>query len=299
MEKINKIEYFLNEIHRNEIKNQIFYLYGHEEGYEKVLSYNYGYLPFCINEELKITKHIVPSENTIIRSNIKREATNYIVIHNTGMAHPSATAKGLDEYIHTTTRAASWHFSIDDKEAFQQIPLDEVGWHAGDGRRKYPEIWLNDKGFHLGGGNMCSIGIESCVYKGVNFNKVMQNAARLTADLLIKYNLGINAVKQHYDFSAKNCPEVIREAKRWDEFIHLVKLDYYRKTELKDVEFVFKSLNPDILDDTGAVINHPGDKKEVAYQVKVVYDGKTEIFNFKTTVDSLADGFLEDRNEGY
>ncbi len=299
MEKITKIKYFLDQIHQDEIKNQIFYLYGYEEGFEKVLSYNYGYLPFCINEDLKITEHIVPSENTTIRSNIKRESTNYIVIHNTGMAHPSATAKGLDEYIHTTKRAASWHFSVDDREAFQQIPIDEVGWHAGDGRNKYPNVWLNEKGFHLGGGNLCGVGIESCVYKGVDFNMVMRNVARLTADLLIQYNLGINSIKQHYDFSAKNCPEVIREAKRWDEFIHLVKLEYYRKTELSDVSFSFKSLNPDVLDNTGAIINHPGNGKEISYQVNVAYDGMKEVLEYKTKVSRLSSGFMEDTNEIY
>lgn len=299
MEKITKIKYFLDQIYKKEINNQVFYLYGHEEGYEKVLSYNYGYLPFCIDEDLKITEHIVSSENTTIRSNRKRETTNYIVIHNTGMAHPSATAKGLDEYIHTTTRAASWHFSVDDKEAFQQIPIDELGWHAGDGLNKYPKIWLNDKGFHLGGGNLCGVGIESCVYKGVNFNKVMRNVAKLTADLLIQYNLGINAVKQHYDFSSKNCPQVIREAKRWDELIHLIKLEYYRKTQLKDVVFNFKSLEPEIMDDFGAIINHPIKSKEISYQVKVVYDDKNEVFEYKTKVSRLSSGFVEDNNEIY
>ncbi|HHX78618.1 MAG TPA: hypothetical protein GX695_02560 [Acholeplasmataceae bacterium] len=299
MEMINKIKYFLDQIHKNEIKNQVFYLYGHEEGYEKVLSYNYGYLPFYIDEDLKMTEHIVPAENTIIRSNRKRESTNYIVIHNTGMAHPSATAKGLDEYIHTTKRAASWHFSIDDKEVFQQIPMDEVAWHAGDGLTKYPNLWLNDKGFHLGGGNLSGVGIESCVYKGVNFNKVMRNVAKLAADLLIKYNLGINAIKQHYDFSSKNCPEVIREAKRWDELIHLIKLEYYKKTQLNDVIFTFESLDPEVMDNYGAIINHPIKEKEITYQVKVQFDGCIEVFKYKTSVSSLVNGFLEGKNEIY
>ncbi|MFA5482488.1 MAG: N-acetylmuramoyl-L-alanine amidase [Bacilli bacterium] len=299
MEKIRKIKYFLDQLHQDEIKNQVFYLFGYEKGYEKVLSYNYGYLPFCMVDDLKITEHIVPSKNTTIRSNIKRKSTNYIVIHNTGMAHPTATAKGLDEYIHTTTREASWHFSVDDKEAFQQIPIDEVGWHAGDGRNIYPEVWLNDKGFHLGGGNLCGIGIESCVYKGVDFNKVLRNLANLTADLLIKYNLGINAIKQHYDFSSKNCPQVIREAKRWDEFIHLVKLELYRKTQLNDVIFSFKSLDPDVMDNFGAIINHPNKEKEISYQVTVNYEGKTEIFKYKTKIARLDYGFMEDKNEIY
>lgn len=287
IKKWDQIEYFLNKIHNPKIQNQKFFLFGHEEGFEMVESINYGYLPFYNKEEVKVTVSIVPETNTTIRSNILRENTNYIVIHNTGMAAPSATAKGLDEYIHTTTREASWHYSLDDKEAFQQIPLDEVGWQAGDGRRKYGELWENGSGKHIGGGNLNGIGIESCVYAGVDFNMVLRNLAKLTSKLLLEYNLQIEDVKQHFHFSGKNCPQVIREANRWKEFIELVEIELYARKYLNDVELNFVSNNPDILDNFGKVVKHPIYEKEISYRVEVKYNNEKREFSFTSLLEEF------------
>ncbi len=289
MDIFKKIEFFLNEIHKDEVVNYPFYLFGYEEGYEKVPSYNNGYLPFYNAEDLKITEHFLPLENTLNRPNIKREVTEYIVIHDTGMAHPSATAKGLDEYQHIATRQASWHFSVDDYEAYQELPLDEVAWHAGDGDTHYPETWLNEKGFHLGGGNHSGIGIETCIYQGIDFTRAMRNVAKLTANLLIKFNLSTNAVKQHSDFSGKNCPQTMRTAGRWDEFMQLVNLEYYKSTRLADVDFEFISLNPEFLDNEGYVVKHPKQDMVVTYEVEVTHNGEIRRYQYKTKIKKLSD----------
>ena len=71
------------------------------------------------------------------------------------------------------------------------------------------ETWILTKVYNkecIGGGNLNSIGIESCVYQGVDFNMVMRRLAKLTAMLLITYHLTSKDVKQHYDFSGKKLP---------------------------------------------------------------------------------------------
>ncbi len=279
-----KIESFLDKINVKEIKNQKFTLYGSELGYEYVPSQNIGYLPFYDEKEMEIIVDLLPDDSPL-KPNTLRKETKYIVIHNTGMAHPSATAKGLNEYIHTTTRVASWHFSIDDKETYQQLGIDEVGWHAGDGSRTYLETWSGG----IGGGNQNGIGIESCVYEGVDFNKVMRRLAKLTAMLLIKYDLDIQAVKQHNDFSGKDCPQVIRHANRWEELLDLIRLEYFAQTELKDVHFEWISLNPEIMDNEGTVINHPGNETTINYKVKVTYQGETKEFTYQSKLLKLND----------
>lgn len=281
MDKWQQIESFLNKINLKEIINQKYYLYGYEEGYEKVPSENIGYLPFYDHSEM-IIKESLLDDNSKLKPNRKRNATKYITIHNTGMAHPSATAKGLAEYIHSTDRIASWHFSIDDKETYQHLALDEVGWHAGDGSHTWQEKYYN-KGYNqecIGGGNENSIGIESCVYQGVDFNMVMRRLAKLTAKLLIKYDLTSKDVKQHNDFSGKNCPEVIREAKRWEEFLSLVELELTAQKYFPGVTFKWKSLSPAVMDDAGRVINHPGAETEIKYQVEVEDNKTSKIFIF-------------------
>ena len=285
MEKWQKIEAFLNKINVKEIKNQAYFLYGYEEGYEKVPSENQGYLPFYNHLKMEIKQSLLPNDSKL-KPNTKRKETKYITIHNTGMAHPSATAKGLADYIHTTDRIASWHFSIDDKETYQHLELDEVGWHAGDGGHTWNERYFN-KTYNkecIGGGNLNSIGIESCVYQGVDFNMVLRRLAKLTAMLLIKYQLTLQDVKQHYDFSGKNCPQVIREANRWEEFLFLVDLELFAQKELQDVTFHWKSLSLDIMDDGGKVIHHPNKEVKINYQVEVEYNNIRKIYFFESTL---------------
>ena len=277
-----KIENFLERINVKEVKNQKFYLYGWEEGYQRIPTQNIGYLPFYDQKEMEIKVDLLP-DSSPLKPNTLRTATKYVVIHNTGMGHPTATAEGLNEYIHTTDRIASWHFSIDDKETYQHLGLDEVGWHAGDGSTTY----LNPGSGGIGGGNQNGIGIESCVYAGVDFNKVMRRLAKLAAMLLIEYDLGINDVKQHYDFSGKDCPQVIRQSQRWNELLELIRLEYFAQTELKDVSFEWISLNPEIMDNEGTVINHPGEETEISYKVKVTYNGETKEYTFNSKLLEL------------
>ncbi|HQM07492.1 MAG TPA: N-acetylmuramoyl-L-alanine amidase [Bacilli bacterium] len=266
----SKIEDFLDKINLSQIKTQKFYLYGYEVGYQTVPSENIGYLPFYDEKEMEIIQSILPDSSSL-KPNRMRSATKYIVIHNTGMAHPTATAKGLNEYIHSTTRVASWHFSIDDKETYQQLKLGEVGWHAGESN-----------------GNNYGIGIESCVYQGVDFNMVLRRLAKLSAKLLILYNLDLTDMKQHYDFSGKDCPQVIRHAGRWSELLYLIQLEYFAQTELQGVEFVWKSLTPEIMDDEGRVISHPGKEIALDYQVTVTFAGKTKVFTYTSTLQERA-----------
>ena len=231
-----KIEAFLSRIALPQVQNQQFILYGWESeadgfdgDYRYVPSYNFGYLPFYTTENVKITEDIIPISHAG-RPGTTRKSTNYITIHNTGMAHPQSTAEYLNKYIHTdTTREASWHFSVDDKEAYQHLPLTEVGWHAGDGSTQYGGYHYNDtyKKWCINGGNQNSVGLETCVYKGVDYNMTMRNTAKIVARLLIQFGLSTTQIRQHYDFAGKDCPQVLRHSGRWPEQLQLIELEYY------------------------------------------------------------------------
>ena len=132
----------------------------------------------------------------------------YITIHTT--ANPDVGAAAHASYIKGDAAAAipaSWHFTVDDKEIYQHLPLTENGWHCGDGTN--------------GTGNRQSIGVEICEYTNkARQDQAISNAAWLTAKLLTDYSLTIAAVKQHYDWSGKNCPRVLRaRASGWQDFL--------------------------------------------------------------------------------
>jgi hypothetical protein len=159
----------------------------------------------------------------------------YIVIHDTGMSGAADTAVGVDSYIHAQAnslsgRVASWHYSIDDTDCFQHVPNDEIAWHAGDGSHAYGTTYYNNdyKAWCIGGGNQNGIGIETCINFGGNYQKTLRRTAKLVATLLNEYGLGLDAIKQHNDFSGKGCPAVIRSSVgRWEEFLKMVEFQLF------------------------------------------------------------------------
>ena len=50
----------------------------------------------------------------------------------------------------------------------------------------------------------------------------MENAAALCAELMKAYDLRIEDIKQHHDFSGKDCPHRILSADRTEEFVKMV-----------------------------------------------------------------------------
>ncbi|WP_461369467.1 peptidoglycan recognition protein family protein [Candidatus Darwinibacter acetoxidans] len=146
----------------------------------------------------------------------------YITIHDTANTQTGADAKAHAAYVKSTAAAnipASWHFTVDDKVIYQHLPLKENGWHAGDGTN--------------GTGNRQSIGIEICENRDGNRAAAEANAAWLAAKLIKEVNTlkpFPACMKQHYDWSKKNCPAQIRGRKNgWANFLAAV--ESHLKTE--------------------------------------------------------------------
>ena len=147
------------------------------------------------------------------RPGMKLIGPKYITIHDT--ANP---AKGADALMHArylkgdeaANRPASWHFTVDDRNIVQHLPLDEVAWHAGDGSK--------------GPGNTSSIAIEICENADGDRAKAEANAAELVAYLLKQFGLPIDAVVQHNRWTGKDCPRIIRHRPGgWEAFLAAVK----------------------------------------------------------------------------
>ncbi|RWH65942.1 N-acetylmuramoyl-L-alanine amidase [Mesorhizobium sp.] len=130
-----------------------------------------------------------------------------VTIHNTDNSHPGANANAharalvtgslLGEYLR------SWHFTVDDVEIYRHIPIDEKAYHAG------PTA------------NASSIGVEICQNPDQNERLAYENAAWLAATLLHKIKATPNTgLRQHHDWTGKNCPGVIRGRRgAWEAFV--------------------------------------------------------------------------------
>ena len=127
----------------------------------------------------------------------------YITIHSTG--NPKSTARNERGWLTnpSNTRTASWHICVDEKEAVEAIPLNEVAWHAGDGN---------------GQGNRASIGIEIC--ESGNREKTLRNAVQLVAKLLKERGWGVDRLRRHFDWSGKICPRILQPNNwaGWEQF---------------------------------------------------------------------------------
>ena len=121
-----------------------------------------------------------------------------ITIHNTG--NPSSTARNERAWLTNPAndRTASYHIVVDEREAIECIPLNEVAWHAGDGN---------------GDGNRKSIGIEIC--ESGDYAKTLDNAATLVAKLLKDRGWGVDRLRRHFDWSGKICPRLMYDSGRW------------------------------------------------------------------------------------
>ena len=125
----------------------------------------------------------------------------YVVCHNTAN---DASATNEISYMIGNNNSVSYHLAVDDTYVIQGIPFNRNAWHAGDGSS--------------GLGNRYGIAVEICYSKsgGSKYTAAEENAVYVMARLLYQYDLGIDALKQHADFSAKNCPHRIRDEGRWN-----------------------------------------------------------------------------------
>ena len=140
------------------------------------------------------------------------------------------------------------------------------------------------------GGNLNSIGIETCVNYGTDLHLTWATTAKLIGTRLLPLNaLTPYAVKQHNTFSGKDCPMAMRHANLWEYFMELVWAEYTLYTEFKDFTFKFTSNNPDIIGESGQIIKFPEVETEVTYSIQVTKKDGTydKTFTFKSVVPAM------------
>jgi len=150
----------------------------------------------------------------------------YITIHSTGnrgataLQHARGMAAGAFRGKSKWNRTGymTWHFTVDDREAIQSLPLTIQGEHAD----------------HNGPGNVTSIGIEICEFRNARQQAAaVDRAARLTAWVMREKGIPLSHVVPHYHWPQrhfrnhqKNCPRILldggRPGPRWAAFLRRV-----------------------------------------------------------------------------
>jgi len=135
------------------------------------------------------------------------------------------------------------------------------------------------------GGNMNSIGIESCVNKGSDLWETWHITAKLVAQLMEENKLDITRVVGHHFYSAKNCPQPMMEndMEIWYKFVDLVKAEYALRTDFKDYTFKLELVG-------GGDEIRTAEKNEtqmITYTVTIKHAGLTETVTLSSVLNGL------------
>lgn len=174
--------------------------------------------------EKRLGYHLTNNPNRLMTS-----PPAFVTIHNTDNTSVGADADNHHRYLANDGwgRKVSWHYTVDEKQAIQHFRDERVTWHSG-----------------TTAGNESSISIElamdadkagEAMMGEANYRMTLINGAKLVALLLTEYNLTLADVRQHYDWSGKNCPSQIRRARygiTWDDFRGMVS-KYYDMLQAK------------------------------------------------------------------
>jgi len=192
----------------------------------------------------------------LVRSGILHEKTEYITYHDTGNHTPGANAQMHGNYMvgadNKNNRARSWHYTVDENQVIHHIPDNEVSWQ-GDSYTAYAK----------------SIGVETCVDFGSDLYKTWQRTGKLMAGLLVKHDLELTSIKQHYDWNQKNCPQTLRMNNLYKVAMGMVEAEYNVLKYLEGYNIEYVSLNPEYVDNTGKIIKLPSKPMRVGYKAIV------------------------------
>lgn len=134
------------------------------------------------------------------------------------------------------------------------------------------------------GGNRNSVGIETCINKGVDYNQVMRNTSNLVANLLVYYDLEPDRVLYHQHFSGKLCPQVMITNDILYNFHNMIENEYFILKYLPGVSISYESNNPELLNNEGKILQAVNEDTKVSYKVTVSYNGETKTYQKETII---------------
>lgn len=158
---------------------------------------------------MEINVKLVPMDSKR-RKGTKLKANKGVTIHEAGTPGAPAVNHANNQYNNKNATVNGWHFTVDDTEAWQSFPLDEVAEHSGK---------------RAGNDSTVAIEIADKVTTGEYWSKAVDNGARLAAWILKEKGFSQAVWKeniwQHNDWSGKDCPYQIRRGNpvNWQAFV--------------------------------------------------------------------------------
>ena len=132
-----------------------------------------------------------------------------------------STLKTTDNFVSTSASSTPPNST----SIFNSLGLATV---IKDGIYHIPYVYFNGtQGVYSIKGGGSSIGIETCVNDGSDIFYTWHLTAKLVALLLVQYDLGIDRVLFHNNFSGKQCPRTMIQNNMIDTFLKMVEIEYF------------------------------------------------------------------------
>ena len=154
---------------------------------------------------------MIPCHRTNYQSG-RAGTIQYLVLHYT--ANNGDTAKGNCNYFRNNPGLyVSSHYFVDETGWEQSVADADTAWHCGANTYKHPKCR-----------NSNSIGIELCSRKDIEgtyyfLPETVENAVKLTKELMKKYRMPAGNVIRHYDVTGKDCPApFVKNQRAWEAF---------------------------------------------------------------------------------
>jgi murein DD-endopeptidase MepM/ murein hydrolase activator NlpD len=155
--------------------------------------------PITLPFPLKVA--LIPVSQTNQRPGQRMTPDRYVQ-HDTGNRNRGANAAMHLRYLQNGAEGQQlgYHFTVDDREAYQMIPVNEITWHGGDSG---------------GPCNMRGVSCELCINSDIDIPKSRENAAILAAEVSNAMTLTLH---KHQDCAGKLCPQDMLNAGMWPWF---------------------------------------------------------------------------------
>ena len=215
----------------------------------------------------------------------------YITIHNTGNNSLGANAYANAKFL-STASGVSIHYVVDQGSTIYRVcPENSTAWHAGN----------TTSGLYSG--NSYAIGIEMCQNQGNDMFLTWHRTCKLLPQIISRWSSmrskGLGSVKQHYNFSYKNCPQELRESGLWTRaYVKMAQAEYEYATKYSGYKISFQSSNTSYLDNYGHVIKRPSSNLSVSYTITVSKDGVSASKTYTATIPSSVASVVTGRKDG-
>lgn len=132
MDKLNQLkQLFTNNILKQTQIEEIT-AYGYQYNYQTKVAKSISNYWFAKNEITKMFAPLNNESNNLNRPGTIKDSIEYICIHDTASSAKTADEYAHAKYVQNGGGGTSWHYSVGEKMSIQQIPDNEVAFHAGD-----------------------------------------------------------------------------------------------------------------------------------------------------------------------